>query len=263
LESLQTLISIRFAGFAEHQQSYNKVVQSGLLRILDSANSARQEAAKMDDVTVLLAIKVYLLFAPTDTVTASIVKYPILNTFSNVLQHAEVLVQRQCIKILHQIYRVDRSEVSAPFIQATAPIIIRFLLNPDVKKVDSLDKLGLHSDALETLEILIVKSHPDKQMLDIYIPILVNLLLEDPGSESTCTQKQHDMALARLTRIGNQLPQDLKRILSENPELKRRLEQAVLKSQEQERLRRLAKQQQQQVVSKPSIKLKTDFSNFT
>ncbi len=218
----------------------------------------------MDEVTVLLSIKVYLLFAPTDTVTASIVKYPILNTFSMVLQNSNVLVKRQCIKILHQIYRVDRSEVCVPFIQATAPIIIRFLLNPDVKKVDSLEKLGLHSDALETLEILIVKSHPDKKMLDIYIPILVNLLLDDQVvNGSSCTQKQHDMALARLTRIGNQLPLDLKRILSDNPELKKRVEQAVLKNQEQERMRRLAKQQQQQVVNQPSIKLKTDFSNFT
>ena len=196
---------LRFPGFPDHQQSYNKIVQSGLLRILDAANSGRQERAKMDEVTVLLAIKVYLLFAPTEVVTASTVKYPILNAFSNVLQQADVLVKRQCIKILHQIYRVERSEVSVPFIQATAPIIIRFLLNAEVKKVDSLEKLGLHSDALETLEILIVKSHPDKQMLNIYIPILVNLLLEDPGgssslASSTWTQKQHDMALARLTR---------------------------------------------------------------
>jgi len=95
----------------------------------------------------------------------------------------------------------------------------------------------------------------------------VNLLLEDPGgssspASSTWTQKQHDMALARLTRIGNQLPQDFKRILSESPELKRRIEQALLKSQEQERARLLEKQQQHQVVSQPSIKLKTDFSNF-
>ena len=81
--------------------------------------------------------------------------------------------------------------------QSTAPIIIRTLLRPDVKKVDTADQLLLHSDCLETLEILIVKSHPDKRILDIYIPILVNLLLEDPASAAPNNMKQHEMALAR------------------------------------------------------------------
>ena len=265
----------RFPEFPDEQESYNKIIQSGLLRLLDAAKSGSEEETKLDEVTVLLAIKVYLVFAPTQTISNSIVKYPILNAFSIVMQHQDVLVRRKCIKILNQIYRVERSEVSVPFIQATAPIIIRILLGPDVKtKVGSEDQLSLHADCLETLELLIVKSHPDKRILEIYIPILVNLLLEQQqqptaalstttGITNNLVQKQHDMALARLTRIGNQLPHDFKRILAENGELKARIEQAVLRSQEQDRMKRLAKQQMQQVVSQPSIKLKTDFSNFT
>jgi len=262
-ESLQTLVSIRFPNFPEAQSNYNKIVQSGILRILDAAKSSIEEANRLDELTVLLAIKVYLLFAPIQTLNTSIVKYPILNIFCNVLQHSDVKVRRQCIKILHQIYRTqDRPEISTPFIQSTAPIIIRTLLRPEVKKVDTADQLLLHSDCLETLEILIVKSHPDKRMLDIYIPILVNLLLEDPASAAPNDIKQHEMALARLTRLGNKFGEDLKRVVGEQPELKRRMEQAILHSKQQI-LMKQARQNQQQVINQPSITLRTDFSNFT
>ena len=48
----------RFPNFPEAQSSYNKIVQSGILRILDAANSSLDEANRLDELTVLLAIKV-------------------------------------------------------------------------------------------------------------------------------------------------------------------------------------------------------------
>ena len=82
--------------------------------------------------------------------------------------------------------------------------------------------------------------------------------------------KLHDSALGKLTRLGGSFGAELKTILAETPELKARLEAAVLANRD-----RLASAQsdaanaaaaaaaQKKIQEhKPSIKLKMDFSNF-
>ena len=132
--------------------------------------------------------------------------------------------------------------------------------------VENEERLGLHSDALETIEILIHKAQLPKkgELLDMYIPILVNMLVDETRDKSAnnSTRLQHEMALVKLTRIGSQFPQDFKRILSTNGELKERVETAVIQNQTRERNKLLASQQKSLPVNQPSIKLKTDFSNF-
>ncbi|XP_023347268.1 HEAT repeat-containing protein 5B [Eurytemora carolleeae] len=135
------------------------------------------------------------------------------------------------------------------------PVVITFLCyqNPDPQKYAFVLPIYLSI----YISIYLTRC----QLLDIYIPVLVNLLQTEEAGISS--KSRHEMALMRLTRVGAQYPADFKRLLSSNEDLKRRVESAVLQNQAQERAKLLAQQQQQQVqVNKPSIQLKTDFSNF-
>jgi len=265
LEALQRIVSVRYPSAPETEEKYNHVVKSGLVKILDLVKTS-PESTIVDEISLLQAIKVYLMFGDLETVTAANVKYPALNAFLTILQNCNIETKRQCIKILQQIYSFDNMQISVPYIQCTAPSIIRILLDPEVRGLDSPLQLALHCDALETIEILLFKAHPDKKVavLDIYIPVLVNLLLDSTldVNANTSKRKQHEIALSKLTRVGGQFPTEFKTMLAENSDLKQRIEQAVVLNQARQQAELKASQQRQVSVAKPSIQLKTDFSNF-
>jgi len=271
LEALQRIVSVRYPSEPQTEEKYNSIVQSGLLRILDMVKTA-PDKLKVDEISLLQAIKVYLLYGPVHTVSAPNVKYPAINALSTTLQSEDRETVRQTIKILQQIYSIDNQQISTPYIQSTAPSVIRILLSNKARHVIDQSELAVNVDALETLEILIAKSHTTKKykLLDVYIPILVSLLQVDDTADKTdmntnaCVKTQHEMALGKLTRIGGLYPQDFKRLLGEHEELKRRLEAALLQQNQAKQHAMLQASQQRQVIhsQQPSIKLKTDFSNF-
>lgn len=104
------------------------------------------------------------------------------------------------------------------------------------------------------------------QLMSFLLPILVSHLVKD--TTSALRQRLHESGLARLTAVGQQHPAEFKETLASHPQLKARLEEALLANR--------AMQQQQQAVRseaanraraaaeepKPSIKLTMDFSNF-
>lgn len=265
LEALQRIVSVRYPSSPGFEEQYNIIVQSSLLRILDLVKTSPDQT-KVDEISLLQAIKVYLMYGPVHTVTSANVKYPALNAFSSILQSPSIEMRRRCLKILQQIYNIENNKICVPYIQSTAPFIIRTLLQSQVRCIEDDLQLVLNSDSLDTIEILINKSQTENksEVLDIYIPILVNLLLDETKDKNAnnSTKLQHEMALAKLTRIGGVYPADFKRLLSSNENLKQRVEAAVIHNQAVQRAKLQASQPRPQAVCQPSIQLKTDFSNF-
>lgn len=100
----------------------------------------------------------------------------------------------------------------------------------------------------------------------VLVPILISFLLSDKILVS-CSQTSkllHDHALQRLMKVGPLYPKDFRRAMSSAADLKPRLEAAVKASQTSQKM---APNQQNMKLSaqptKPTITLKTDFSNFT
>lgn len=104
------------------------------------------------------------------------------------------------------------------------------------------------------------------QMLTLLVPILINFLLEgDKLQHGTKYQiNLHQQSFQWLNKIGPKYPQEFKTLMSQSTELKTKLENAVRLSHLQaQMLSRTSEPVKPQFkVLAPSIKLKTDFSNF-
>ena len=106
-------------------------------------------------------------------------------------------------------------------------------------------------------------------MLSLLVPVLVSYLVDTPRL-SACTQyvrTLHDHALARLMKIGPQYPAQFRSVMAAAPDMRTRLEAAVKAQQAlsgpaaMKHAIAMAKANGAKP-AKPTIKLKTDFSNF-
>lgn len=68
---------------------------------------AGSDETKLDEVTMLLAIAVFVLHAPAEVVCAPNLQYPCINQFKQCLQSNNITVSRLCIqhKIMKQTVR--------------------------------------------------------------------------------------------------------------------------------------------------------------
>ncbi len=107
-------------------------------------------------------------------------------------------------------------------------------------------------------------------MLTLLVPILINYLLE-PHSLKISTKYRvqlHDQSLKWLMKIGPKYPQEFKSLMSQLPELRATLEAAIRNNQlvsNQKQKMELQNSNNKANVNqlKPTIQLKTDFSNFS
>ena len=75
-------------------------------------------------MSLLLAIKVFLLYSPQHLLLAPNIKYPAINAFSTSLGSEHVVVRTSCLNILSDIFREANITVSVPYIHALAPQVI-------------------------------------------------------------------------------------------------------------------------------------------
>lgn len=107
------------------------------------------------------------------------------------------------------------------------------------------------------------------QLLTLLVPILIGFLLESHSLKSISKYKcqLHEKALQWLMRIGPKYPQEFKALMSQSIELKTKLETAIRHNQQSTNLKlkteshTTSKTQSNQ--PKPTIELKTNFSNFS
>lgn len=119
--------------------------------------------------------------------------------------------------------------------------------------------------------MLIMKSFTfpiDIQMLTLLVPVLIGYLA-DPNKVRTLPKYQrqlHEQALQWLLKIGPKYPQEFKALMAQKPELRFKLEAAIRNQQQSINLAQKASEAQRNGLlakpQKPTIKLKTDFSNF-
>lgn len=265
LATLTNLVSVRQASHPEEEGQLHLVVQSGLLRILDLAKTAPTES-QLDEISLLLAIKVYLVYGPLELVSSPHIKYPCVNAFSASLQSRHVGVVTRALKILSEIVKQANISVSLTYIQATAPQVVKMSLGQQVNHPTSQQELALALECLSFLESLLDIAESDKksQLLKIHIPVLINFLSDDRSDSNSNQFKRtlHDTSLTRLTKLGGQFAADFKNILNSNSEMRQRVERAVIQNAERQKAHSLAAQQSSAAPAQPSIKLKMDFSNF-
>lgn len=103
-------------------------------------------------------------------------------------------------------------------------------------------------------------------MLTLLVPILINYLLEGQAlrSANKYSLTLHETSLQWLMKIGPKYPQEFKKLMSQATNLRSRLENAIRSNQQTHRRSKIESNASKQISNQmPSIKLKTDFSNFS
>lgn len=273
--SLQGLKAIATSAYAQDERcrtKWSELLQSTLLRILDLAKTAPDDDHKLDEVSLLLAVTVFILHVSDKRVICSPnILYPSINAFTQCFQSPSPVVRQKCVRTLQSIFRHPDREVSVPYVRTLSQSIFEYLLDESSRAVKSEEELLLTLECVKIAELM-VSDLPEpgqrSQLLGVVIPILIShlLLQQDLKEPNTLKLKLHDHALAKLIQFGQIYPKELKEVLAQYAELKTRLEAAVIGNQA-----RLANakteanlaQQRKVQEHKPSIKLTMDFSKFT
>ncbi|XP_061508694.1 HEAT repeat-containing protein 5B isoform X2 [Anopheles gambiae] len=282
VQLLKTLATDRYGRHELSGDEWCKLLQSALGRLIDLTKTGCEET-KMDEVTVMLAIAVFLLHSPPGVVSVLNLQYPCINHFRQCFQSASLPVRLKCVQTMRSIFANGELRVSTPYIHALAPRLIEQLYSEQARNPTNEHELALVLEGITTVETLIALAEPQNriQMLTLLVPILINYLDDPEEPKQLAPQQQqrtkskyvtalNDHAIQWLMKIGLKYPQEFKTFMAQAPDLRRKLEAAIKRNQMNATLqkskseaanaaaRNSAAQQQ-----KPTIQLKTDFSNFS
>ncbi|XP_020817482.1 HEAT repeat-containing protein 5B isoform X1 [Drosophila serrata] len=277
LQCLRSVCVHKWAKVEETSEEWQQLLQSSLATIVDLTKTAGDnEEKRVDEVTMLLAIAVFILHTPASVVSTPSLQYPCINHFRQCLQSEHLSVKLRCIETTRSIFAKADLKTATPYIHALAPRIIESLYAESSKVPASELELQVTIESIVTVEQLIDLAEPqhrnmnllqDIQMLTLLVPVLIGFLAE-PSKLRTLPkyQKQlHDQALQWLLKIGPKHPQEFKALMGQTPELRQKLEAAIRSQQQSINIAQKATEAQRNLLAKPqkpTIKLKTDFSNF-
>ncbi|KAH8313879.1 hypothetical protein KR067_013388, partial [Drosophila pandora] len=282
LQCLRSVCVHKWAKVEESSEEWQQLLQSALATIVDLTKTAGDnEERKVDEVTMLLAITVFILHTPAAVVATPSLQYPCINHFRQCLQSEHMSVKLRCIEITRSIFAHADLKTATPYIHALAPRIIESLYAESSKAPSNELELQVTLESIVTVEQLIDLAEPqhhtnplnlihftDIQMLTLLVPVLIGFLSE-PSRLRTLPKYQrqlHDQALQWLLKIGPKYPKEFKALMGQTPELRQKLEAAIRSQQQSINIAQKASEAQRSGLlakpQKPTIKLKTDFSNF-
>jgi hypothetical protein len=267
LHCLKVLATDRYCNDSRSCDTWQKLLQSALAKIIDLAKTGSDEN-KLDEVTMMLAIAVFVLHAPSRVVTAPNLQYPCINHFRQCLQSSNSTVRLKCVQTLKSLFAHPDRTVATPYIHTLAPRLVEFLYSDSARNIFSDGELVVTLETIVTVESLIELAEPQNriQMLTLLVPILISYLLEGQAlrSANKYSLNLHEISLQRLMKIGPKYPQEFKKLMSQTSDLRVKLESAI-RSKQQNHIKIKNGMNVNKPVTNhhPSIKLKTDFSNFS
>lgn len=90
LHCLKTFATDSYCNHPESSETWQKLLQSGLAKVIDLAKTSKDEKS-MDDVTIMLAIAVFVMNAPPKVVPPNL-QYPCINHFRQCLDSTNLTV---------------------------------------------------------------------------------------------------------------------------------------------------------------------------
>ncbi|KAL2716535.1 HEAT repeat-containing protein 5B isoform X1 [Vespula squamosa] len=272
LHCVKSLTINKYAKDDRSQTQWTGLLQSALAKVIDLAKTGNDET-KMDEVAMMLSIAVFVLHALPDVISAPNLQFPCINHFRHAFQSDNMLVKLKCVQTLKTIFLHPERMISTPYIHSLAPRLVEYLYSDKSKQVTNELELSFTLECISTVEALIGLAELSNrdllqgiQMLTLLVPILINYLLEGDQLQNASKYQitLHQQSFQWLNKIGPKYPQEFKTLMSQSTELKTKLENAVRSSHQQAlRHSRPAEPVKHQIkMSTPSIKLKTDFSNF-
>lgn len=91
LHCLKTLATDSYCNHPESSETWQKLLQSGLAKVVDLAKTSKDEK-KMDNITMMLAVAVFVMNAPSNVVIPPNLQYPCINHFRQCLESPNLTV---------------------------------------------------------------------------------------------------------------------------------------------------------------------------
>uniref|UniRef100_A0A8D8UIW2 HEAT repeat-containing protein 5A n=1 Tax=Cacopsylla melanoneura TaxID=428564 RepID=A0A8D8UIW2_9HEMI len=273
LHALKTLCGFHTAMTFQVKQQWNSLLQSALAKMIDLAKTvAGDNETKTDEVTMMLALAVFILHVPSEVIAAPNLQYPCINHFRQCVQSDNIQVRIKCVQTLRTLFTHSDPCVSNGYIHSLAPRIVQYLYATERTSIDSELKLQFVLELIYTAETLVKLSQPKNrghtfqgtQMLSILVPILIKFLIDrtDSSYVNKHARALHEQSIQILMKVGPLYPQEFKSLMSECPDLRIKLEAAIKSNNVSNQQRQNANNRTANVTTAPTIKLKTNFANF-
>ncbi|KAJ0172296.1 hypothetical protein K1T71_012269 [Dendrolimus kikuchii] len=248
----------------EHtREQHAQLLQSALAKLVERVKSD-EPSQRIEAVTGARGMAVVLNRAAP----APPLHYPCINHFRQCLETNDNEVFASCCSVLRSVW--SRS-ASAACVSWWARGLAARVVGRAAAARNPADMAHTRAAiaALTALDEL-VNAAPDSariQMLWLLVPIVISYLRE--GSELARAPPHvralHEFALQWLTKVGPKHPQEFKTMMQQSSELRNKLESAVKASQANTRSGRQSHAHRpvfDAKPAKPTIQLKTDFSDF-
>lgn len=235
------------------QQQWAELLQSALAKVIDLVKND-EEDKRVDAIVGARAMAALLRHATP----APALHYPCINHFRRCLESPNQEEFAACCSVVRGIWSRSRGQSVSWWARALAPRVVW-------RATAGAMAAGAAIAAVTALDELIAVTPEDTriQMLWLVVPIVISYLLGAAElSKATAQSKQlHEFALQWLTKIGPKYPQDFKTMMQQSSELRNKLESAV-KASQQSNKPNAPRPVLQTRPAKPTILLKTDFSDF-
>lgn len=140
-------------------EEWTGLLQSALDKIIDLTKTGCDDT-KMDEVTMMLAIAVFILHTPNSLVSIPNLQYPCINHYRQCLQNDSIIVRIKCVQTMRSIFMNADIKVATPYIHALAPRLVEYLFLDDTKNPKNDSELALVLESITTVEALITLAEP-------------------------------------------------------------------------------------------------------
>jgi hypothetical protein len=162
LHLLKALTIDKYATDEKSADEWRKLLQSALAKIIDLTKTGCDDNKKLDEVTMMLAIAVFILHTPR-VVQVPNLQYPSINLFRQCFQSESNLVRLKCVQTIKSIYVNAELKVATPYIHAIAPRIIENLYADITKTPKDEIELALVLESINTVDALITLAEPQNR----------------------------------------------------------------------------------------------------
>lgn len=162
LQLLKVCAIDRYSKHEQSAESWRKLLQSALGKIIDLTKTGCEET-KLDEVTMMLAIAVFLLHTPSTLVSVPNLQYPCINHFRQCFLSGSPMVRLKCVQTMRSIFVNTDLKVSTPYIHALAPRLIETLFAEASRNPQTDIELAFTLEGITTLESLVALAEPQNR----------------------------------------------------------------------------------------------------
>uniref|UniRef100_A0A672MR71 HEAT repeat-containing protein 5A n=1 Tax=Sinocyclocheilus grahami TaxID=75366 RepID=A0A672MR71_SINGR len=258
LQALRTVLTSPMSRAEKSRGAWAELLRCALHTLLESWIE-RKNVRKIDEVTMLTSLTIFLLYASAEVTTVEPLQTCCIQTFRASLESKDPVLSRS-YQLLVSLFQ-GPAPVARPFILALGGCLVSQLQEDEKSRPQGPAELQAVQDAVRALEALVFAAEETHrpQLVAVLLPILISLLLDENAlaSAPAASRSLHESALGDLMRIGPQHSAVFKALMASAPHMKARLEAAVKGNQESMN----TKAQTTRVNSKntPSIQLKINF----